>query len=409
MKTYPLRFLLVLGAVLATSTADAASVCGLGSRPKLPGLHPVEVELLEDSFLRKSVRRYGCSRMEAHEGIHARYRNGKGFLQGHMAEAMYIHGNRGWRYVASANATQNDAYTFVPGRRAPITAQVKFHQSGRPSDYARDMRADYLATRFVIPDDHVRETKAYLRQQARRAEMRGETQLASAYLRDYGRVRGMGVSSADVIEGTAKAARFSKAGLRNPYISFGAIVGSTLLPTLGAQPNEALEGLAVSFVDGIAVKTTDDLLKRSKPSALTRGKGASVVLGAVVTITNAAFLAQQYGFRNALRDENFYLELGGNTVGLAGGAMVGWGMTELLPATLVPSPMTLFAITALAGYGSVEGYWQMVKFYKTLQDPLYLHRDFLNDAEAFRRKCQERELRLKSVQDPEKRSLCEAT
>jgi hypothetical protein len=325
-----------------------------------------------------------------------------------MAEAMYIHRNRGWRYVESANATQNDAFIFVPGRRAPITAQVKFHQNGRPADYARDMRADYLATRFVIPDDHVQGTKAYLRQQARLAAMRGETALASAYLRDYGRVRGMGVTSSEVIEGTAKAARFSKSGIRNPYISLGAIVGSTLLPNLRSQPNEALQGLAMSFVDGAAIKTTDELLKKSKPSALTRGKGASVVLGAVVTMTNAAFLAKQYGFRNALRDENFYLDLGGSTAGFAGGALAGWGVTELLPASLVPSPMALFAVTTLAGYASFEGYWQMVKILKTVNDPLYLHRDFLAEAAAFRAKCKALERRLQNRDDSETKYLCEA-
>ena len=75
-------------------------------RPVLPGIRPVELELLEDALRRKMPRTIGESRVQAHHKI---IRNSlrdpmkRAHIKGVLAEALYLEKNSKWGYVVGAD------------------------------------------------------------------------------------------------------------------------------------------------------------------------------------------------------------------------------------------------------------------------------------------------------------------
>jgi hypothetical protein len=78
-----------------------------------------------------------------------------------MAEAYFADRNPDENYVRRANAPQHD-FTRLLANGQRRNTQVKFHTSGTPSQYVADMRADWRAHKFAVPDDHVDALKTYL-------------------------------------------------------------------------------------------------------------------------------------------------------------------------------------------------------------------------------------------------------
>src|SRR2546425_5503439 len=116
------------------------------------------VELLTDALLRKRpmLENNAAKARAAILDIYQRqYRHPGRFahlpfahLRGYMAEAVFVQQHPEWAYVKNPNASQYDVYRWVPGRRTPFTGQIKYHDSGDPARYARDMVKDHLANKF---------------------------------------------------------------------------------------------------------------------------------------------------------------------------------------------------------------------------------------------------------------------
>ena len=118
MKTIS-YWLLITGAAIC-QIAEAKSYIPIGSplstsaltdaRPYLPGLRPVELELLEDALRRKMPITIGNSREKAHAKI---IRNSlrdpvkRSHIKGILAEALFLEKNPNWLYVRSPTASQH--------------------------------------------------------------------------------------------------------------------------------------------------------------------------------------------------------------------------------------------------------------------------------------------------------------
>lgn len=316
--------------VRAMSARSAPSLAP-GARPQLAGLRPRSVELLEDSLLRKHPRLLKNSPERARLLLLRRYDNGVAQLRGYMAEAMFLDRNPEWGYVGKPNATQNDVYRWVEGRRTPFTGQIKYHDSGSPSTYAADMVKDYRAPRFFIPDDHVEATKAYLRGRAIRLEAGGDRAGAARAWRDYGRVRPIGATSAEIRAATTEAARGVMRERYAAYTSLGAALALSLGPTLidmakgDITANVAAYQAARSLsLIGVGIGT-DQVLARVGQGALRGGFRGNVIVGAAITITQTIWLLHEHGWQRAFYQPEFYEEVVGGVsavgLGMVGGAV----------------------------------------------------------------------------------------
>ena len=358
------------------------------ARPIILQEHPYEVELLEDSFLRKQPRALHGNRDEARRKISQWYPRRRGFLQGQMAEAIFIDRHRGWGYVQSPTATQHDAFFRVAGRPAPYTAQVKFHQSGRPNDYARDMKNDWRSGRFVVPDDHVQPLKDLLRARAEAAQAEGFGDRSQRYWRDYSRVQRLGATSTEVIEKTRSAADYSRRfGQTAKYAAFGSIVGGSVSNIIGQTREEAAWALANSFAQASVYEGSDNFLAKRRPSALTRGAGAQVILASVVTITNISFLLRKYGANDAVRDPRFYDQVGEGISTFTAGHLVGKQLARRSLSSVVSGPLFVFVSTAAVAQAAAYAYRKIARGIRLHRDPDAEDKDFLKDAAQYRSEC----------------------
>jgi len=188
------------------------------ARPQLAGLRPKNVELLEDGLFRKHPKLLKNDPFMARQMILRRVqRGGTPQLRGYMAEATFLERHPEWGYVGKPNATQNDVYRLVwkNGRIVPETGQIKYHDSGNPSQYARDMVKDHRAHRFLIPNDHVEATRAYLKSAGR--------------WRDANRVQPIGATSGRIRSDVTKTAHYVA---RERYATYSSL-GATLALSLG--------------------------------------------------------------------------------------------------------------------------------------------------------------------------------
>ncbi len=129
----------------------------------------------------------------------------RGSLRGRIAEADWLKRNAkdGWQPVANPNAPQNDAWRRVGSKSEG--AQVKVHAD--PHDYIRSMQKDYMAERFVLPDDHF--TLVYNELETRRlgAISGGLTEKAANYARQQQRLTKIGRTFAEIDGSLEVAAR----------------------------------------------------------------------------------------------------------------------------------------------------------------------------------------------------------
>ena len=291
------------------------------SRPQLAGLRPKSVELLVDALLRKHRRLLAGNPAKARELLLQRYQGSHAQLRGYMAEAILVDRDPEWLYVAKPNATQHDVYRRVPGQKPPRNGQVKYHDSGKPALYARDMIKDHRAHEFLIPDDHVEATKAYLQSQAERLNASGDLGGAQRAWRDRGRVRPIGATAAEIRSVTSEAAQHV---IREKYATYTSLGASLVLslPTLygwvsgDLSPNIAAYRAARSLsLMGVGVGA-DFLLQRIGQGALRGTIRGNVIVGTAMTITEVAWLLGEHGWQRAFHRPEFYEQAIGGVSGL---------------------------------------------------------------------------------------------
>ena len=303
------------------------------ARPQLAGLKPKSVELLEDGLLRKQKRGLRNDSRLARRAISNLYRRpiyGRNVLHGSMAEAIFVDRNQAWGYVGKPNAAQHDVYRWVNGRRTPFNGQVKYHDSGRSSLYARDMLSDWRADRFFIPDDHVEPTRAYLRSEALRLEAAGDKLGADRRWRDYGRVCPIGATSAEIRTATSEAARSVARERYATYTSLGATLAMSLGPTIYDWATGDLSANIAAYrvvrslsLMGIGVGT-DMALRQIARGALRGTLRGNAITGAAISIMETAWLLHEHGWGRAFYQPEFYEQAAGGmsalALGLAGSA-----------------------------------------------------------------------------------------
>ncbi len=319
------------------------------ARPVLPGLRPKSVEILQDALLRKHHKLLGNDPAKARELLLRRYHNNLPQLRGITAEAIFVEQNPQWGYVAKPNAPQHDVYRWIAGRPTPENGQIKYHDSGEPGAYARDMQKDYRAHRFFIPDDHVDATKQLLAKQANELANRGDTMGAARKWRDYGRVQGLGAPSAQIRLRTQQAARAVASEKHASYVSFGA----SMAIALGNSIYEMAEGkfsanLAVhDAIRALSVmgagRVTDFVLARVAQGALRGTFRGHVIVGSAMAIAEIGWLLNEYGLRQALHQARFYEDVGGSVGGLA------LGTVGFVAGTAVLGPLGGIAVGTVTG------------------------------------------------------------
>ncbi len=317
-------------------------------RPRLAGLRPRSVELLEDGLMKKQKAKLRNDPRLARRAISDLYRSpraGRNVLHGTMAEAIFLDRNPEWGYVRKQNAPQHDVYRWVNGRRTPLNGQIKFHKEVRPSVYAADMREDHLARRFFIPDDHVDPVKTYLKAEAMRLEAGGDPAAALKKWGDYRRIRPLGATSAEIRSAATEAARSLARERSATYTSLGA----TLALSFGSTAYDWASGDLSANVAAyramqagsmlVAAAGADAALKRLAQGSLRGTLRGNAIVGATLLFVETAWSAHEHGWGQALSRPEFYEQFGGGvgsfSLGLAAGTLATGLAVETGPLALV--------------------------------------------------------------------------
>ena len=307
------------------------------SRPQLAGLRPKNVEILEYALLKKHPKLLGNNPTKARDLLLRRYQHNLAQLRGYMAEAVLVDRNLEWRYVAKPNASQHDVYRWLPGQNTPRNGQVKYHDSGRPADYARDMIRDHRAlsslfrTTMSKPRRRTFDPKRSVsRQPAIWSEPKGNGVITDAY--------GPSASSAEIRSATNEVARHIARERYATYTSLGASLVLSL-PTLYAWANGDLSANVVAYRTARSLSQmgmaygTDLLLQRIGQGALRGTIWGNVFMGAAITITEVAWLLHEHGWQRAFYQPVFYEQAVGGISGLALGLAGGTFATGLAVET----------------------------------------------------------------------------
>jgi hypothetical protein len=290
------------------------------ARPQLAGLRPKNVELLEDAFLRKHTNKLRNDPRLARRIISNLYRKpiaGRNVLNGYMAEATFLESHPEWGYVGKPNAAQNDVYRLVwkNGRAVPETGQIKYHGSGNPSQYARDMVKDHRAHRFLIPDDHVEATRVYLKSAGR--------------WRDANRVQPIGATSVQIRSDVTKTAQYVARERYATYSSLGAALALSLGGTIYDWAGGDLSANTATYrtlrsLSRMGVGLGGDVALSKFGGGALRGTGrGNAIIGTAIAITETAWLLHEHGWGRAFYQPEFYDQVGGGIGSLALG-MVGF-------------------------------------------------------------------------------------
>jgi hypothetical protein len=407
--------LLVLGYVIA-SVAEAKSYAPIGSslgnsntmvgsfipakvsdRPFLPGMRPVELELLEDALRRKMHITIGDSRAKAHQKI---IRNAmrepmkRSHMVGYLAEARFLEKNPGWAYVKSSTASQHDVYTWHPNRKPPFTAQIKTHASGNPLTYADDMLKDHLSNWFVVPDDHVLALRKHWSDKLREYEVAGRAPDAVEARRQLARIRGLGDTYKGLDNGYSRAARFALREQYAGYISIGAAAAMILGPLLWdlSHPGSVTDQTVLRTAHGLSILAAERVasysLSRNASSiassesasgsavskfgsgALQGGLRGNAIVAIAILATDTGFSIYEHGGRQAFQNEAFYANFGGSVWGLPMGLYAG-----LIAGEVTGNPIAgAVAGTAVGTVGYLGGRFTTRKILETI-NPEFLHKE----------------------------------
>lgn len=314
----------------------------LEDRPRLAGLRPRSVELLEDALLKKQKARLQNDPRLARRAISDLYRSpraGRNVLHGTMAEAIFLDRNPEWGYVRKPNASQHDVYRWVDGRKSPMNGQIKFHIEERPSRYAAEMLDDWRAHRFFIPDDHLESTKAYLKSEAMRLEAAGNRAASTNRWRDYSRLRPIGVTSIEIQAATIEADRFLARERAEIHAGHKAVtyisLGATLAMSFGSTAYDWASGDLSANVSAyramqagsmlVSAAGADAALKRIAQGSLRGTLKGNAIVGMTLLAVETAWSAHEHGWGQALSRPEFYEQFGGGvssvSLGLAAGTL----------------------------------------------------------------------------------------
>ena len=336
------------------------------ARPQLAGQWPKDVELLQDALLRKHGKLLGGSPSKARQLILDRYSmssQSAARLRGIFAEAVYleIHPNEG--YVGKPNATHNDVYCWVEGEQLPQGGQIKTTKTFSGADYVAKMKKDYLARRFIVPDDHVEPLKRYLLEQDRKFQKTGDIKLAEQSRRFYAKVKPLGATTSDLEGRLQSVFRRLVAAKSSPYVSLGVAAGVGLAPILwNYMTGEDSAGRAIyqatraTTLMGVGL-ATDGILANIKGGALRGTAKGNLITGAAIFAAETGFLVYENGGTRAFQEARFWEELGGSasglTLGLAVGTPVGiWATGAWAAGT---GPLAPAAPLVGAGAGLLSG------------------------------------------------------
>ncbi len=329
-------------------------------RPQLAGLRSKNVELLQDALRRKASTKITTDTLARRYMLRlAMTRPGRNVLNGAMAEALFAERNPGWAYVRSPNAPQHDFTQPRPGG-GRNNVQVKFHENGNPFRYMDDMKRDWRATKFAVPDDHVTSLQEKLEAEYQRCKAAGDIEGARQTARNAGRVRGIGASSQEILNARNEAVGGAAQERYSTYVSFGASLAVALAPTVWDWADGSLTGdkalyratRALSLL-GVGVGT-DAVLIAIKQGALRGTLKGNVIVGTALTITEVTWLLYEHGWRRAFYQPEFYERVAGGvsaiTLGLAGGSAATILTSESGPWVAVPVGIVTGVVTGTVGY-----------------------------------------------------------
>lgn len=311
------------------------------SRPQLAGLRDKHLELLQDALKRKSPNRITTdTRAQLHMLRMIETRNGKNVLNGAMAEAIFAQKNPDWHYVRKPNAPQHDFTQVRPGG-GRNNAQIKFHENGDPSRYMQDMKSDWQATKFVVPDDHVQTLKKSWHREYEHCKASGDIEGAKQAARHFGRVEKIGANSIDILQARDNAIRSAAKERYSTYVSFGASLAMAIGPTAwdwtagNMTGDKALyHGTRALSLLGVGVGT-DSLLLTIRQGALRGTVRGNVIVGTAITITEVTWLLYEHGWSRAFYQPSFYESVVGGvsgvSIGLAGGVIATAAAAETGP------------------------------------------------------------------------------
>lgn len=336
----------------AISNATQFRIVKAEDRPSLPGMRPVQLELLEDALRRKMPRTIGTSRVKAHDSI---IRNSlrnpvkRSHMRGILAEALYLERNPTWGYVRSPTASQHDLYKWVDGRRAPFTAQIKTHASGNPITYAQDMKSDHRSNRFVVPDDHVSPLREYWRNEIIKNETAGQLSKAAEAKRQFARITGLGYTAKGLDNQLSRAAKYALRERQATYVSLGAALAMAVGPAIsdwfhtGALNGPTAQQTTRAGAILATERATTYALGKIGTGALRGGFRGNAIPGIAVLITDTSFSIYEYGGARAFQNVGFFTHLGGGIGALALGLTTG----TLVASTISPYNPMIGAATGL--------------------------------------------------------------
>lgn len=339
------------------------------ARPIVAGLRDEALELFEDSLRRKRPISVGNSRAAAHGAIvRTAWRDPmkRSHMKGAMAEAMFLAKNPQWGYVASAQASQHDVYSWLEGRRSPWTAQIKTHIASNPSVYANDMLTDHRSALFLVPDDHVAQLRSHWQERVTSLRSSGQPEAAAEAERQLARIRGLGFDTKSLDSSMMRAVRHASAEHYAGYVSVASTlafaIASMTWNTDGSPPTSDQQldqlGRATSLFTAERVATTyvraggHELLSvrtatAQRGSTLVAGSlRGSAIVGATIVATDSLYSLATQGGSAVFRRHDFYSNLGGSVPSIGAGLIAGEYVTG---ATANP----IFGVTAAMAAGMI--------------------------------------------------------
>jgi len=316
------------------------------SRPYLPGIRDEALELFEDSLRRKRPVSVGNSRANAHAAIvRTAWRDPmkRSHMKGAMAEAMFLARNPQWGYVASAQASQHDVYSWLQGRKSPWTAQIKTHIAPNPSIYAADMLLDHRSALFLVPNDHVDPLRSHWLDRITSLRSSGQLDLAAEAERQYGRIRGLGFDTKDLDSSMMRAVRNASAEHYAGYVSVASALALTVASMTWSadgsrqssdqQLHQLGLGASVIAADRLATnyvrQAGGNQLYPAKGGIAHRGNAlvagglrGSAIVGTAIVATDSLYSVATQGSAVFKRRE-FYTNLGGSISSVSASLLAG--------------------------------------------------------------------------------------
>lgn len=371
------------------------------ARPFLPGMRPVELELLEDALRRKMPITISESREKAHAKI---IRNSlrdpvkRSHINGILAEALFLEKNPHWGYVGKPNAPYNDVYSRIRSPKGTyiITAQIKTHLSGDPVIYAKDMKDDPYG-RFLVPNDHVDQLRKNWLSQIKEHEAAGRRAEVVDARKQFARIQGLGFTMGELDKSYTRAARYALREQNAGYISLGASAAMAIGPELwnwwstGLLTDQtvlraahmgsiiATERVSTAVLSHNAKSTLP--VERANTSTLSRlgalqgSMRGNTIIGLAMLSTDTAWSVYEHGGNRAFQSETFYTNMGGSAGSLAGmiGMPVAYAVTVMSCNPIIGGAAGLATGFAVGTAGSIGGRVGMRKILEAVS-PEFIHK-----------------------------------